>query len=247
MDQELFEGLKKGRRWALEAVCQEDLRRTWYLSCQLAGNPASGVPLLLAVWKEVLAEIKGAKTPPADSFQTLLSQKLLELSHKGVDPNPDYEDWKAPQLPPELQPLEKEVATLPQAIRPVFWVNTYGSLPVAQAARITDVPQEQLESQLEKAEEALSRRRSRWTMAQRAAYVRLSTLLRDIGGNGFAQVQLPDALLELLWKEDGLPVKPPKQRTRKPWTRRKVLSVGIAVGVAAVLIAALAVVLALTF
>ena len=40
MEQELFEGLHKNRRWALEAVCQENLCRSWYLSYQLAGDAA---------------------------------------------------------------------------------------------------------------------------------------------------------------------------------------------------------------
>ena len=246
MDQELFEGLKKGRRWALEAVCQENLQRSWYLSCQLTGNPASGGALLLGAWKGALEEVKGAGSPPEDSFQTILSRKLLELSQQGVEEDSAYQDLKSPQLAQALQPLEKEVTTLPPAIRPVYWLCSYGGLTAAQAAEITGVPLENLDAQLEDAQERLARRRSRWTVAQRAAYVRLSTQLRDIGGNGFTQVQLPERLLEALWKQDGLPVKPPKQRKRKPWTRRKLVSVGIGVGVAALLIAALTVALVLT-
>ena len=119
MDQELFEGLKKGRRWALEAVCRENLQRSWYLSCQLTGNPASGGALLLGAWKGALEEVKGAGSPPEDSFQTILSRKLLELSQQGVEEDSAYQDLKSPQLAQALQPLEKEVTTLPPAIRPV--------------------------------------------------------------------------------------------------------------------------------
>lgn len=246
MDQELFEGLKKGRRWALEAVCQENLQRSWYLSCQLAGGTASGVPLLLAAWKETLGKVKEAKSSPEDSFETLLSQQMLELSTRGVQEDPAYSQWKVPQLPQNLQALEKEVSILPPSLRPVFWMCTYGGLSPDQAAQITQIPLETLESQLRKGEELLTRRHSRWTVAQRATYVRLSTLLRDLGGNGFSQVQVPNPLRELLWKEDGLPVRPPKERKRKPWTRRKLVSLAVGVGVAAIVIASITVALVLT-
>ena len=57
MEQELFEGLHKNRRWALEAVCQENLCRSWYLSYQLAGDAAGAASLLLSAWREALAAL----------------------------------------------------------------------------------------------------------------------------------------------------------------------------------------------
>lgn len=51
MEQELFEGLHKNRRWALEAVCQENLCRSWYLSYQLAGDAAGAASLLFSAWR----------------------------------------------------------------------------------------------------------------------------------------------------------------------------------------------------
>ena len=72
MEQELFEGLHKNRRWALEAVCQENLCRSWYLSYQLAGDAAGAASLLLSAWREALAALKNAKEAPGEDFQGLL-------------------------------------------------------------------------------------------------------------------------------------------------------------------------------
>ena len=41
-----------------------------------------------------------------------------------------------------------------------------------------------------------------------------------------------------LWKELGLPVKPPKERPKKPWTTKRLTVLGIAVGVASLAVAA---------
>ena len=72
MEQELFEGLHKNGRWALEAVCQENLCRSWYLSYQLAGDAAGAASLLLSAWREALAALKNAKEAPGEDFQGLL-------------------------------------------------------------------------------------------------------------------------------------------------------------------------------
>lgn len=68
--------------------------------------------------------------------------------------------------------------------------------------------------------------------------MRLSTQFRDPGGYGFQEARLPVSLLHGLWKELGLPVKPPKERPRKPWTTKRLTVLGIAVGMAALAVAA---------
>lgn len=68
-------------------------------------------------------------------------------------------------------------------------------------------------------------------------YIRLTTQFRDGAGNGFAQVQLPAALLTALGNEAGLPIKPPKVQKEKPWTKKRLAVLGITVGGAAVLLA----------
>ena len=94
-----------------------------------------------------------------------------------------------------------------------------------------------LKERLAQGEKWLAQRRAAWSKSQRAAYVRASTQLRDAAGNGFGEVQVPSALLTDLWKECGLPVKPPKQRQKKPWTRKRLAAVGFAVGAGALLLA----------
>ena len=91
MEQELYEGLRKSRRWALEAVCRENLKRSWYLCCQLAGEPAGGAPLLLSAWKEALAAVKGMETLPSQDFAAILSEKIAALYQRGVAPKLQYE------------------------------------------------------------------------------------------------------------------------------------------------------------
>ncbi len=98
--------------------------------------------------------------------------------------------------------------------------------------------EEKLQEMLQHCEERLAQCRVKWDKPQRAAYIRLTTQLRDGGGNGFSQVQLTDTLLTTLWKETGLPVKPAKKKEKKPWTRKRLTALGVAVGVIALLIAA---------
>lgn len=97
MEQELFEGLHKNRRWALEAVCQENLCRSWYLSYQLAGDAAGAASLLLSAWREALAALKNAKEAPGEDFQGLLSQKLLSQYQQGVQPDTRFEKLPRPR------------------------------------------------------------------------------------------------------------------------------------------------------
>ena len=102
MEQELFEGLHKNRRWALEAVCQENLCRSWYLSYQLAGDAAGAASLLLSAWREALAALKNAKEAPGEDFQGLLSEKILAQYQQGVQPDTRFENLPPPKGGEEL-------------------------------------------------------------------------------------------------------------------------------------------------
>ena len=124
MEQELYEGLRKGRRWALEAVCRENLKRSWYLCCQLAGEPAGGAPLLLSAWKEALAAVKGMETLPSQDFAAILSEKIAALYQRGVAPKLQYEALPQPRLAASYQALATEVEKLPSNLRPYQSVSS---------------------------------------------------------------------------------------------------------------------------
>ena len=136
------------------------------------------------------------------------------------------------------QYLVGEVKRLPAALRPLYWLYAYGGLDASQLAAVTGEDRDTLAQRLSQGEEQLAQRRASWTKPQRAAYVRLSTQFRDPGGYGFQEARLPVSLLHVLWKELGLPVKPPKERPRKPWTTKRLTVLGIAVGVASLAVAA---------
>ena len=212
MEQELFEGLHKNRRWALEAVCQENLCRSWYLSYQLAGDAAGAASLLLSAWREALAALKNAREAPGEDFQGLLSEKILAQYQQGVQPDTRFENLPPPKVGKSYQYLVGEVKRLPAALRPLYWLYAYGGLDASQLAAVTEEDRDTLAQRLSQGEEQLAQRRASWTKPQRAAYVRLSTQFRDPGGYGFQEARLPVSLLHVLWKELGLPVKPPKER-----------------------------------
>ena len=191
MEQELFEGLHKNRRWALEAVCQENLCRSWYLSYQLAGDAAGAASLLLSAWREALAALKNAKEAPGEDFQGLLSQKLLAQYQQGVQPDTRFENLPPPKVGESYQYLVGEVKRLPAALRPLYWLYAYGGLDASQLAAVTGEDSEALAQRLSQGEEQLA-----------------------------------------------LPVKPPKERPKKPWTTKRLTVLGIAVGVAALAVAA---------
>lgn len=237
MEQELYEGLRKGRQWALEAVCRENLKRSWYLCCQLAGEPAGGASLLLSAWKEALAAVKGMETLPSQDFAAILSEKIAALYQRGVALKPQYEALPQPRLAASYQALATEVEKLPSKLRPYYWLSVYGGATPQQLASAAGWEPDVLKERLAQGEKWLAQRRAAWSKSQRAAYVRASTQLRDAAGNGFGEVQVPSALLTDLWKECGLPVKPPKRRQKKPWTRKRLAAVGFAVGVGALLLA----------
>ena len=238
MEQELFEGLHKNRRWALEAVCQENLCRSWYLSYQLAGDAAGAASLLLSAWREALAALKNAKEAPGEDFQGLLSEKILAQYQQGVQPDTRFENLPPPKVGKSYQYLVGEVKRLPATLRPLYWLYAYGGLDASQLAAVTGEDSEALAQRLSQGEEQLAQRRASWTKPQRAAYVRLSTQFRDPGGYGFQEARLPVSLLHVLWKVLGLPVKSPKERPKKPWTTKRLTVLGIAVGVAALAVAA---------
>lgn len=237
MEQELFEGLKKGRNGAWEVLCRENLRRCWFLCCQMAGDPPGGASLLLASLKGAAEEWKCRKELPGESLQELLSQEILSQYRKGVEAREKFQNLPMPHVAGEFQPLVREVEQLPGEVRPYYWMYAYGDLNPRQIAQAAGLEEEQLERRLKEWEEKLAQRRAQWEKSQRAAYIRLTTQFRDGAGNGFAQVQLPAALLTALGNEAGLPIKPPKVRKEKPWTKKRLAVLGITVGGTAVLLA----------
>ena len=89
MEQELFEGLHKNRRWALKAVCQENLCRSWYLSYQLAGDAAGAASLLLSAWREALAALKNAKEAPwGRTFKGCFPKRFWPSTSRASSPIP---------------------------------------------------------------------------------------------------------------------------------------------------------------
>ena len=154
---------------------------------------------------------------------------------QSVQPDTRFENLSPPKVGESYQYLVGEVKRLPAAL---YWLCAYGGLDASQLAAVTGEDSEALAQRLAQGEEQLAQRRASWTKPQRAAYVRLSTQFRDPGGYGFQEVQLPVSLLHVLWKELGLPVKPPKERPKKPWTTKRLTVLGIAVGVAVLAVAA---------
>ena len=238
MEQELFEGLKKSRNWALEVLCQDHLKRCWFLCCRLAGDTAGGAPLLIASLKAALGRVKEMTESPKEDLQELLSMEILTQYQKGLEPSEEFQALPPPQVAREYRPLVDEVEQLPPASRPYYWMYAYGGLKSEQISQAVGMEEEKLQGMIQHCEERLAQRRVQWDKPQRAAYIRLTTQLRDGGGNGFSQVQLSDTLLTTLWKEVGLPVKPAKKKEKKPWTRKRLTTLGVAVGVIALLIAA---------
>lgn len=169
MEQELFEGLHKNRRWALEAVCQENLCRSWYLSYQLAGDAAGAASLLLSAWREALAALKNAKEAPGEDFQGLLSEKILAQYQQGVQPDTRFENLPPPKVGKSYQYLVGEVKRLPATLRPLYWLYAYGGLDASQLAAVTGEDSEVLAQRLSQGEEQLAQRRASWTKPQRAA------------------------------------------------------------------------------
>lgn len=165
MEQELFEGLHKNRRWALEAVCQENLCRSWYLSYQLAGDAAGAASLLLSAWREALAALKNAKEAPGEDFQGLLSEKILAQYQQGVQPDTRFENLPPPKVGENYRYLVGEVKRLPAALRSLYWLYAYGGLDASQLAAVTGEDRDTLAQRLSQGEEQLAQRRASWDQA----------------------------------------------------------------------------------
>lgn len=238
MEQELLEGVKKGRRWALEILCQENLKRSWFLCYQLARDTAGAAPLLISSWKAALESMSVLKEPAEEDFETLLSGEILSRYQKGVERSEEFESLPPPQVAKPYRPLVEEVGKLPPKARPYYWLYAYGGMSPQRISQTTGEPEKKLEEWLTQWEEFLAQKRARWNLTQRAAYVRLTTQLKDMAGNGFQEVEIPESLGLTLWKQLKLPVKPPKKRKKKPWTGKRLAVLGIGVGVGAVLLAA---------
>ena len=238
MEQELFEGAKKHRKWALEMLCQENLKRSWFLCYRLAGDSAGAAPLLMESWKDALESVAARNEPPKEDFETILSGNILSRYEKGLVLAEEFEALPPPQVAKPYRALVGEVERVPLKVRPYYWMYAYGGMTPEQIAQATGQSGEKLAEQLSKEEETLSQRRARWNVTQRAAYVRLTTQFRDAGGNGFQEVQLPESLLTTLWKQVGLPVKPAKKRKKKMvWTKKRLAVLGVGVGIGAVVLA----------
>ena len=237
MEQQLLEGVQKGRRWALEILCQENLKRSWFLCYQLAGDTAGAAPLLISSWKAALKSVSALKTPVEEDFETLLSGEILSQYQKGLEHLEEFESLPPPQVAKVYQPLVDEVGKLPPKARPYYWLYAYGGMTPQQISQAAGEPEQPLEERLAQWEEFLAQKRVRWTLPQRAAYVRLTTQFRDMAGNGFQEVEIPETLGMTLWKQVGLPVKPPKKRKKRPWTGKRLAFLGMGVGVGAVLLA----------
>ena len=238
MEQELLEGIRRGKKAALAALCQEHLRRCWFLCCQLTGSAVAGAPLFLEVWREALEKLQGeeAGTDP----QKLLAQTAGELARKGVDPQREWKNLPLARLAPELQRVERLYRSLPPECRPVLWLQLCGGLTEEELSQAWGKTKGEAPMLLAQGEEELERRRQRWTLSQRAAYLLALTQLKDPSGAGFQEVEVPEKLLAALWRETGLPVKPKPQKPqkqKKPWNWKQKLAVGMAAGLGMLVVA----------
>ena len=137
-----------------------------------------------------------------------------------------------PRLEGPFRQVERLIHTLPPDCRPLMWLELCGGLGEEELSQALGKEAEETKALRQRGEEELERRKQRWPMCQRAAYIVAMTQLKDPSGSGFQEVAVPDALLTALWKEAGLPVKPVPQKPRKvkkPWNWKQKLAFGIAV------------------
>lgn len=80
MEGMIYAGLKKKEQKIFEKLCEENLKRSWFICYQITQDTCTAVPLLLAAWQESITQVMDTSTIPEETFHEILFSNIFTLS-----------------------------------------------------------------------------------------------------------------------------------------------------------------------
>ena len=200
VDYELYYKIKKGNMKAFQALCREELNRSWFICFTATQDTGKAATLLLCAWKDAVNTMLCGKSPTNDSARALISRNTLKTALDGFEKDEDFDDAAPPQLSSLYEPFVRGIAALPYEERCIYLVNVFGGLD-------TKTVSEQIGKSFEETKSLLSQLSTRAQDTDEikkmdfAAKVRLSTEFKSPSGTSFEKIEAPPFLLTALEHE----------------------------------------------
>lgn len=197
MDYETFTKIKKGNYKMQSELIRTHIKRAWFLSYHCTENVCTAAPLLITAWQRSIDEIIDATSPPRSDFKEILFLNIFRLSLEEIEADPDYEDLKAPKVASKYQCFADELQCISDEKRLVYLISTYGGVSDVHIGEVLGIGKEDVMRIVRTASSEIPKK-SQGSGNQWAENIRLSTEFRNPTGSGFAEVEIPQTLLNAL-------------------------------------------------
>lgn len=200
MDYYFWCRLKKGNSKAFNALCEEELKRMWFICyhCTLDVNTAA--ELLAKAWKETVFQIVRKDSVPTDSFGNLFSQTIFQFYKNGWEKGGNFEGLSPPKISAEYQALVTGIDRLEEYDRYIYLLNTLGGLTVQAISEFTqrtvDAEKEEL-ARIGRAAQSYKEINDK----NYAQNVLLFTQFKNPSGDVFADIEIDNKILTRLYHD----------------------------------------------
>lgn len=194
MDQETWKKLKRGSPQVIKKQLDKELPTAWFLSYHITQDVALAATVLQRAWIETLKMIMDEKGPPKESFLTLFSMKVGQLTQDDILPENEFEELKPPQVASKFRVFTKQLPTLPDTERIIYLLYTFGGVSFEKISGILHIKPQKIKEQIETASSTIMKQARADNHINNASLITLSAEFRCVDKRGTNQVQVPDFL-----------------------------------------------------
>ena len=210
MDTVLHGKLMKGNMQAYQQLCNEEMKRLWFVCFHITQKTETAAPLLQKVWKETLEEILSQKLAPKKSFQELAAEKIRQMAaEQEFTAETEYAEIARPELPSQYQSLVTAIDELDMPQRTLFLLHIFGKLSYVHLANAMSTDIDEVKQQLKAI--AMQVQSSAIKMSGKQS-VQLTTAFQYGDGRIFQNVQM-DRNLEAAMAHDYMQLMKQKGRS----------------------------------
>lgn len=194
MEGMIYAGLKKKGQKIFEKLCEENLKRSWFICYQITQDTCTAVPLLLAAWQESITQVMDTSTIPEETFHEILFSNIFTLSLGDLICDCSYQQLDPPQVAKKYERFVQEITFVSKERRLPYLIRLYGNISTNRMSEILGIQTDEVSQSIIEAETEIREKSSPLLMEQWAEKIRLSAEFRNPTGSGFREVIIPDLL-----------------------------------------------------
>ena len=197
MDYDVYYKLRRGNSRAFRELCDNELRRLWFVCYQIMQDPGKAASLLLTGWKQTVEEIVLSDSVPQKGFREIFSQKAFASTRGELESSDEFEALSEPKVAKEYLVFVQAIKQLDYEERCMYLLTTFGGFSVHDLSSALNVSFESCKKRVSD----ISRK------AQNSAGIKklgmknsvfLSTQFRCPDGKPFVNIDIPQVLINAL-------------------------------------------------